>query len=165
MVVLECSSDTPPGCDTTRLKIGKTTAAGTFSVEFPVFTGKVGDGVCDATHKCFIGAVDTGQQTKGLKWVTFAGAPTPKPSPTKAPITHPTPAPSSSSHGTATGSGTGTTSGTTSGSGSISTDVPTAVAAGSGGGADRQGIPTSVILLTVLGCAGVVRGAATLARR
>lgn len=138
--VVECANLTgQAGCDITRLGQAQSDAGGKISAAFTVHTGTIGNGTCDATHACYISAGDAAQTAHGAAQISFAGAAT---SGGSAPAT-------SGSGSTATGSGS----------------TPTSVNAGSGGGADRDGLPMTTIVLALVGGAAVVAGGTKLARR
>ena len=140
--VVECANLTgQAGCDITRLGTAQSDATGAINTKFTVHTGTIGNGTCDATHPCYISAGDAAQTAHGAMKISFAGAST-----------------STGSGSTSTGSGSTST-------GSGTTATPSTVNAGSGGGADRDGLPMTTIVLALVGGAAVVAGGAKLARR
>jgi fermentation-respiration switch protein FrsA (DUF1100 family) len=58
--VLQCASSDQAGCDIARGKILQPDPEGEGSLTLQVFTGPIGNGVCDATHKCQVVVNDAG---------------------------------------------------------------------------------------------------------
>jgi dienelactone hydrolase len=58
--VVQCASASQTACDIARGKILIPDPTGEGSLELQVFTGPIGDGVCDATHKCLVAVNDSG---------------------------------------------------------------------------------------------------------
>lgn len=149
LYILECSNTSgQAGCDTSHLKTATTTAGGAFTASFSAYTGAVGNGTCKAgSSNCFIAVSDGTAANSAQVKLSFAAAAAPA---TAAPTAAPTAAASAAPTDSTSSSGSTT---------------PTSVAAGSGGGADRQGPSTALLVLAGLGGVAVIGGTLQIARR
>jgi hypothetical protein len=146
-VVIECSSNTSQdGCDLGSYVIGNADASGTAVLKIKVKTGKIGNGTCTTT--CYVGGGTVDQLvTPPAAKFTFAAA-----------ATSSAPAASDSSSAPAVAASTSAAAG-------AATADPTGVAAGTGGNADRNGLPIEVVVLGALGALAIAGGAVRFARR
>jgi hypothetical protein len=156
--VLECSSSAgASACDVSHLKPVTTSATGTFSTTFTVATGAIGDGTCNPGQSCIIAAGDA-SGVGGAANITF------KAPATKTPTTSTTKTTTTTTTKTTTPAKTATKATTTNTSTGAGSAVPTTVSAGTGGAADRNGMPVYSLLLGAIGGAAVV-GAGVQSRR
>jgi hypothetical protein len=156
--VLEChSSAGASACDVNHLKTVTTSATGTFSLTFTVVTGAIGDGTCNPGQSCILAAGDA-SGVGGAAPITFKAAAA-KP-PTKTTTTTTT-----TTTKTTTPVKTTTMTNTTKASSGSGNAAPTTVSAGSGGAADRDGLPVYSLLLGAIGGAAVVGAGLQFRRR